>query len=305
MKPIRPVYSSMMEGFPSLQSLLRKSQPPLTREQERAYFEALASEEVDPEAKELIVETLVLHNIRLVMSIGVKWAVKSGSQHLLEDMVQEGLAAVVRNIPRFDITRGFKFSTFITWWIDQAMMRYLDFNVTQVRIPIWLQECIRYRQRHGEDRPVSGNRGNSYLLGKQFADLRAGRTICQIERSIDQKYECSEEYGPLDEIAAVPSCEEQVISRVDNEAMIAVLQAQLTPSEYKVLAMRWGLEDGTRHTLNDIGVVLGVTRERSRQIEDVAIRKAAAILRRTFPGEVVGEIQDPRPRRSHTKGSQT
>src|SRR3990167_6571128 len=154
MKPIRPVYSSMMEGFPSLQSLLRKSQPPLTREQERAYFEALASEEVDPEAKELIVETLVLHNIRLVMSIGVNWAVKSGSQHLLEDMVQEGLAAVVRNIPRFDITIGFKFSTFITWWIDQAMMRYLDFNVTQVRIPIWLQECIRYRQRHGEDRPV-------------------------------------------------------------------------------------------------------------------------------------------------------
>ena len=149
---------SRLESSPALQALLAQSMPPLTREQEVAYFDALSPDSsCSDDDRSIIVDTLVVHNIRLVVSCALKMAHASGMMDHLEDMTQEGIFGLIKAMSKFDVSRGFKFSTYATWWIRQAITRAIADQARTIRIPVHMIETIsKYTQvkRRSEERRV-------------------------------------------------------------------------------------------------------------------------------------------------------
>ena len=244
--------------------------PLLTNEEEQELSERMAQGDV--QARKRLSEA----NLRLVVSIAKRY-VGRGMQFL--DLIQEGNLGLIKAVEKFDHTKGFKFSTYATWWIRQAITRAIADQARTIRIPVHMVETINKVKK------VS-----SQLLHKNGHEPSAEEIAAELDMSVDKVREIlrvsqepvsletpigEEEDSHLGDFIPdddAPSPADAASHTLLKEQLSGVLST-LTPREEKVLRLRFGLEDGRSRTLEEVGKEFNVTRERIRQIEAKALRK--------------------------------
>ena len=224
---------------------------------------------------------LATANLRLVVSIAKNYAGRSRDLSLL-DLVQEGAEGLYKAVDKFEPKRGFKFSTYATWWIKQSIVRGLADKSRTIRIPVHMSETTqRYQKAMVQLEKDLGRAPTVQEVANEldvdpekiYMIRRISQDIVQLERPLsggdeDSNTKISETIEDYDQ-----ETQESIVSKDILKEQIRGILKDLSPRERQVIELRHGMEDGIQHTLEQIGNILGVTRERVRQIEARALDK--------------------------------
>ncbi len=242
----------------------------LSAEEERDIARRMG--EGDMEAKKLLTEA----NLRLVVSIAKRYV---GRGMLFLDLIQEGNLGLLKAVEKFDFSKGFKFSTYATWWIRQAITRAIADQARTIRIPVHMVETInkyirvsrQLLQEYGRD-PQPEEIAKEMLISEEKVReiIKIAQEPVSLETPIGEEEDSHLGDFIPDEDAPAPA--EAAAFALLKEQLTDVLDT-LTPREEKVLRLRFGLDDGRARTLEEVGKEFNVTRERIRQIEAKALRK--------------------------------
>ncbi len=247
--------------------------PLLTHAEERELFPRIAK------GDKAAIKKMMEANLRLVVSIAKRFLPQAHTLTFL-DLIQEGNFGLEKAVLKFDLKKGYKFSTYATWWIRQGISRAIADHSRTIRIPVHIIEVLaRYNKAKKNLMEVFGreptNEEIAVELGLSLDEVRYLAKLSQETLSLDQPFSDDEDSGTLkdavkDETTMSP--DKAASYYLMQEQLSSILQ-ELSPREQKVIKMRFGLDDGIPHTLEEVGAAFKVTRERIRQIEMKALKK--------------------------------
>lgn len=269
-------YGGKSENYDSIQMYLKEigQYPLIHAAEEKDLAKRIAVG--DEEAKNLLAKA----NLRLVVSIAKKYVGRSPDLTLL-DLIQEGNLGLFKAVDKFDWSKGFKFSTYATWWIRQSITRALADQSRTIRVPVHMVETIaKYKQ---VVRRLSQDLGRDPLpdeiavemgldVDKVFQIEKIDQATVSLDTPVGDDGDKESTYGDFIADDKIPSPDQDSAHRILGDQVREILD-DLSEKERRILEMRHGLVDGIQHTLEEVGKMFNVTRERIRQIEAKALEK--------------------------------